>query len=108
MARKQGPCLKGRKFQDELLHKKHWGFLRQKAQANFRGEGWELTIEEFFELWTDDLWAQRGRKIDNYCMVRIDPEKSWSKENCAIILRYQQLVRNRNPRKNPDLRFPEL
>jgi hypothetical protein len=108
MPRPQGPFMKGRKYQDEIQHKKHWGFLRQKAQAKFRGEGWDMTIDEFFEIWPDELWAKRGRSPDNYCMVRVDIEKPWSLDNCVIVIRYQQLVRGKNPRLNPKLGFPKL
>lgn len=108
MPRKPGPFIEGRKFKDPIEHAKHWGFLRQRAQANFRGEGWEMTLEEFFEMWPDELWAQRGRKSESYCMVRVDIEKPWSYDNCVIILRYQQLVRGKTPRMNPNLKFPKL
>lgn len=108
MGRPRGPFIKGRKFKDEVEHAKHWAFLRQKAQANFRQEGWDMTMEEFFEMWRDDLWANRGRGADKYCMVRVDVEKPWSLDNCIIILRYQQLVRYKNPRRHPNLKFPKL
>jgi len=108
MGRPFGPFMASRKFKNEIEHRKHWGYLRQKAQANFREEGWQLTIEEYFELWRDDLWANRGRGADNYCMVRVDPEKPWSIDNCVIITRYQQLCRNKNPRRRPDQGFPKL
>ena len=102
------PFMKGRKYQDPILHAKHWGFLRQRAQANFREEGWTMTIEEYFEIWRDDLWAQRGRGVDQYCMVRVDVEKPWSLDNCIIVLRYQQLVRNKKPQRQPKNGFPKL
>lgn len=107
MARPKGEFRQGWKYYDRLEHAKHLAFLRQRAQANFRKEGWELTIEQFFSMWTDELWAERGRKPLNYCMVRRDIEKPWSRENCLIITRYQQLVRNKTPRRNPTQGFPE-
>jgi hypothetical protein len=100
--------MRGRKYKDEIEHAKHWGFLRQRAQANFREEGWDMTIEEYFEMWRDDLWAQRGRAVDQYCMVRVDVEKSWSLDNCIIVQRYQQLVRNKKPQRQPKNGFPKL
>lgn len=108
MARPRGPYIKGRKFKDEVEHAKHWAYLRQKAQANFRQEGWEMTMEEFFEIWRDDLWTNRGRGVDQYCMVRVDVEKPWSMDNCIIITRYQQLVRYKNPLRYPNKGFPKL
>lgn len=108
MARPPGPFIEGRKFKDEIEHQKHWGFLRARAQANYRKEGWEMTMEEYFEIWRDDLWANRGRKPESYCMVRVDPEKAWSIDNCIIVYRYQQLVRGKNARRHPNLSFPKL
>lgn len=107
MARPTGPYMRGRKYQDPVEHAKHWAFLRQRAQAHFRGEGWEFTIEEYFQFWTDDQWRCRGRGQQDLCMVRKDIEKPWSVSNCAIILRYQQLVRNKKPGIHPSLGFPK-
>ena len=95
------PFIQGRKYKNEIEHAKHWGYLRQKAQANFRKEGWDMTIEEYFDLWRDDLWVQRGRQPENLCMIREDVEKPWSKSNCLIVSRYQQLCRGKKMGKFP-------
>lgn len=108
MARPKGPFIEGRKFKNEIEHQKHWAFLRQRAQANYRGEGWEITIEEYFDFWTDEQWQMRGRGQQDLCMVRKDVEKPWSIDNCAIVFRYQQLVRYKKPRIHPKQGFPDL
>jgi hypothetical protein len=54
MGRPSGPFINGRMYKDDIGHSKHWAFLRQRAQANYRNEGWEFTIEEYFNFWTDD------------------------------------------------------
>lgn len=95
------PFLKGRKYKDEMEHAKHWAFLRQRAQAKFRKEEWTLTIEEYFLLWTNDLWVQRGRQPEKLCMIRDDVEKPWSMDNCLIVSRYQQLCRGKKMGKFP-------
>lgn len=107
MGRPRGPNPKYRKYKDDIGHAKHWAFLRQRAQANFRGEGWEFTIEEYFAFWTDDQWLSRGRGQQDLCMIRKDIEKPWSVENCVIIVRYQQLVRYKKPRIHPQNGFPK-
>jgi hypothetical protein len=107
MARPKGAFPKTWKYKDPILHAKHVAYLRQKAQANFRQEGWEITIEEFFEMWPDDLWVQRGRSQSSYCMIRKNITQPWSKSNCVIMLRYQQLVRNKKPGIHPHLGFPK-
>lgn len=98
MTRRPGPYLEGRKFRDPVDHERHIQYWRRKAQAIFRKEGWDMSMEEFFELWTRDLWPQRGRKRDELVMIRKDIEKPWSKENCLIVTRYQQLCRYKNMR----------
>lgn len=98
MTRRPGPYLEGRKFQDLIDHERHIQYCRRKAQANFRNEGWDMTIEEYFELWTRELWPQRGRKRDDLVMIRRDVEKPWSRENCCIVTRYQQLCRYKTMR----------
>jgi hypothetical protein len=107
MARPSGPFIKGRMYKDDIGHSKHWAFLRQRAQANYRGEGGEFTIEEYFAFWPDDQWLCRGRAQQDLCMIRKDVERPWSKDNCVIIVRYQQLVRNKKPRKQPTNGFPK-
>jgi hypothetical protein len=88
-----------RKFADPLDHARHRAFLQQKAQCNFRKEGWEFTIEEYFEIWHEHVWAQRGKKNDSLVMTRVDIEKPWSLDNCVLVLRYQLLCRGKKMRK---------
>ncbi len=76
---------------DEYRHEIYHAFLKRKAQANFRNEGWEMTYEEFYDLWKDD-WNNRGRLSHQVCMSRRDDEKPWTRENAYIRLRYDQLV----------------
>jgi hypothetical protein len=97
--RAKGPFIAGRKYKDLFDHERHWAYLRMRAQANFRNEEFELTQDEFFEFWTAELWPQRGRKPEDLCMVRDDVEKPWSKSNCLIVSRYQQLCRGKKMQK---------
>lgn len=99
MPRPKGPFLPLRKFKDELEHEKHWGYLRWRAQCKFRKEEVEMTMEEYFEIWRDDLWPQRGRQPESLVMIRVDVEKPWSLDNCIIVTRHQQLCRGKKMRK---------
>ena len=108
MAKKGRPFGSGLFYADPVDHARHIAFLKSRSQALYRQEGWHLTIEEYFSLWPNDLWANRGRQADSYCMVRVDPEKPWSMDNCVIITRYQQLCRGKNPRSRPNQGFPKL
>lgn len=81
-----------RKYYDQDLHEKHIAFLRARAQANFRKEGWELTIEDYFELWSKD-WACRGRARNDLVLTRRDHKLSWTRDNVEVVTRYEQLMR---------------
>ena len=92
-----------RRFNDQFRHEAGTAFIRSKAQAIFRGEEWNLTLEEYFALWRDiDRWRQRGRTPDSLVMTRWDFELPWDKDNCCIITRQQQLVISVRRRYNRD------
>jgi hypothetical protein len=99
--RKPGPFPAGWHYKEPMLHEQHIAFLRQKAQAKFRNEPWDLTIEEYFKLWTPELWVQRGRKATDLCMIRIDTNLAWRTDNVEIVERYYQLtvVQGKIPRR---------
>lgn len=73
---------------DPVRHKRYIAFLRQKAQANFRGEGWQFTFEEWLAVWGDQI-ELRGRERGSMTMVRIDYEYPWSKDNARIVDRME-------------------
>lgn len=73
-----------RYFSDPIDHDRHIAFLRSRAQAKFRGEPWSLTINDYFALWHPQLWAQRGRKVNDLAMTRLNPELPWSIDNVSI------------------------
>lgn len=104
----KGTCLKGKTtrargklrpkrwiVKDPNLHRKYLPFLRARAQANFRNEGWTLTFEDWCTIWPDHLWDQRGRDSDNYAMTRKNPVEPWTIENTIVITRREQLHRTR-------------
>lgn len=71
---------------DPVRHDKYVAWMRAKAQADFRGEHWWMSFEEYEAKW-GDLWHLRGRAADAKILTRIDPEGSWSPENTHIIRR---------------------
>lgn len=85
---------------DPLAHDKHYGYLKHKAQAKYRGELYSLTWTEWLELWTDELWLQRGRGADNYCLQKIVGEQGWSVDNVEIVTRRKHFADAK--RKNAD------
>lgn len=76
---------------DPKTHEKFIPWHRARCQARFRNEEFLLTFEEFCEFWTDENWARRGRTRDSLAMRRIDPDGAWSKDNCEIVNRSEQV-----------------
>lgn len=66
----------------------HWH--RHRAQAHFRKEAYNLTFDEFKEIW-GDKWVRRGRHNDDYCMTRQNKSLPWDRDNAIVILRLEQL-----------------
>jgi hypothetical protein len=66
--------------------------MMAKAQANFRGEAWTLSFDEYFNMW-NGYWHERGRGADDLCMTRADWDKGWTKDNCSLAVRKEHLQR---------------
>ena len=81
-----------------LKHDKHYGYLKHKAQATYRGEDYTLTQAEWFVLWTDELWLQRGRSTDSLCLQKIDVEQGWHFNNLEVVTRRKHFadIKKRN------------
>ena len=75
------------------LRDKNTAFLKMRCQARFRGEPWKITFHEIDKIWDDNSWARKGPKGWNLCMSRIDPKKSWSKNNVHILTRSKNQLR---------------
>jgi hypothetical protein len=84
---------------DKFKHDMYTPWMKAKAQANFRQEGWEMTFEEFYDIWKDH-WHLRGRQAEDYCMTRIDSKLPWAKENIVIITRQEHLEQQGFKRKS--------
>jgi hypothetical protein len=67
-------------------HRKYRAFIQHRNQSQFRNEPWEITWEQYKELWRD-RWHQRGRTRDTYCLTRINYDLPWSVSNCDVITR---------------------
>jgi hypothetical protein len=69
---------------DPIEHDKYYGWKKHQAQARFRNEEYELTWEDWQQLWPTELWLQRGRLKDNYTMYRRTNDLPWSSDNVVI------------------------
>jgi hypothetical protein len=102
MAKKGRPFGSGLMYQDPIDHARHIAFLKSRSQCLYRGEGWLMTIEEYFDIWKREAWPLRGKLATDLCMIRVDRSKPWSHDNCVLVTRYQQITRDRTARKHPE------
>jgi len=84
---------------DEFRRNKYYAWLKHKAQANHRGEYYDLTFQDWETLWPDELFALRGRRPDDLCLMRIDIDGGWTVSNLEIVTRIDYLVRAREYRR---------
>lgn len=77
------------RFKDPFDHVRHEAYMKNVVQWRYRGEPFDLTIEEYFELWTPELWAKRGRVRGSVCLTRKDITQPWTRDNVEIVPRYQ-------------------
>lgn len=78
---KYGACLK--------THKMYRCYSQQKNQAQWRGEVWEISFDDYRTAWWDK-WENRGRKAHNYVMFRLDITEPWTMDNTTIISKSSQ------------------
>ena len=84
------------KYPDEFDRVRHIPYLRQRAQAKYRNEAFDLTFEQYCSFWdTKEKWALRGRQPESLVLTRIDIAVAWTVSNVEVITRYAQLLRAR-------------
>tara|TARA_R110000803_G_scaffold169012_1_gene232057 strand:+ start:599 stop:961 length:363 start_codon:yes stop_codon:yes gene_type:complete len=67
-------------------------YSRMKAQAKFRKEEFNLTPDEFMQVWEQSGVKEHiGREVYAYCMVRKESIEAWSVDNCIIVPRRMHL-----------------
>ena len=103
---RSGPRPQCWKVQGEIPHQQYLAFLQMRAQANYRKEQFELTFQDFQDLWAGK-WHRKGRGTLDYCLTRDDFNDSWNFINTVCVPRVDQLSRQkqykqdkRNGKKN--------
>jgi hypothetical protein len=91
---KKGPRPHVWKVQGEVPHRQYMCFLQMRAQANYRDEPFELTFEDFQEVW-NGKWELKGRGSTDYCLTRDDPTGAWVRGNVVCLPRIEHLKRQR-------------
>jgi hypothetical protein len=59
----------------------HYAYHKHRAQTRYRKEPNNLTLQEWMNLWTEDLWFKRGRSSESICLIRTDDTLPWSINN---------------------------
>jgi len=78
---------------DPVAHAQYRCWIQAKNQANFRGESWTITFEDYQSLWREH-WVHKGRTRNDYCMTRTDDEGAWSLGNVEVLPRYEHFSRS--------------
>jgi hypothetical protein len=73
----------------------HHAYLVHRCQCKFRNEHFDITEQQFFDLWRD-YWHLRGRAGDDMTMTRRDSAEGWTISNMEIITRREHLRRQNN------------
>ena len=77
---------------DPIRHEQYRGWQVHKSQCKFRGEEFNLSFEDYEELWKDD-WNKRGRTPESVCMTRKDWKGAWELDNIELITRAEHFKR---------------
>ena len=75
-----------------ILGRQRIAWDRMKAQAKFRHEEFNLSWQEFQEVW-EGQWHLRGRAVDDLCLTRCDWWGPWSRDNVELCLRKEHFRR---------------
>lgn len=77
---------------DPVRHEQYHCWQMHKAQCKYRGEEFDLSFEQYEELW-QGLWHKRGRTPQDVCMTRIDWDGAWEWGNVEVITRAEHFKR---------------
>lgn len=86
---------------DPEEHAKYRAWIQQKNQAQWRGEIWRLTFDQWKQIW-GEMWIHRGRTQGTYCLTRRDYSLPWDTDNAQILSRSEHNQRQRGqPNRRP-------
>ena len=82
----------GFRLKPEFDVKRKQVWARARAQAEYRGEIWDLDFDSFCRIMTEDVWQRRGRDSDSLCLCMYDPEQGWRVGNIALLTRKMMIT----------------
>lgn len=71
---------------DPQHHKMYVAFGYQRVTARLRGDQWNLTWEQWRDIWLPH-WHQRGKTAHDLCLCRRDIEGAWEVNNIELLTR---------------------
>ena len=71
---------------DPMLHEQYRAWSQTRAQANYRGEAWDITFDQWVEIWAGN-WHRRGRAARDLCLCRTDPTVGWHPDTVHLVTR---------------------
>ena len=75
-----------------LEHEMYYAWSKHRSQAHYRGEQYDLTWEDWCQLWTLQDFARRGRGRNDLTLTKIDPDLPWSLSNAQVMTRYDSII----------------
>ena len=73
---------------DPVRHKLWLECQRNRAQAKYRGQVWEIDEDEFCDIWIEgDRYKKRGRGPHDLCLTRINKNLPWRVDNVQFLTR---------------------
>lgn len=77
---------------DMLTHEMYYAWLKHRSQANYRKEAYQLSWEDWLDLWANPVdFQNRGRKPEDLTLTRIDDDGAWARDNVVVMTRLEQL-----------------
>jgi hypothetical protein len=83
---------------DKIRERKRW-FTNQRDAAKVRGIGWNLTFEEWLNIWINSGHLhERGQASHEYCMSRHGDKGKYEIGNVRIITNKENIVERKSPK----------
>lgn len=92
---KGGGRVKGKKYPHLSIYpgsqaQHRLDYCRMRAQAKYRNEQFDITWEEFQQLW-EGKWHLRGRDRLSLCLTRKDWSGVWNLDNVELVTRIEHV-----------------
>jgi hypothetical protein len=87
--------------EDPVRHDQYTAWLKARSQAWYRGEQYDISFEDWVDLWGTN-WHLRGRERDALMLMKRRWQEPWSKRNAQLVNRdtfHQRQSRIKRERK---------